>query len=422
MKQGKSKVFYGWFLLVACWLLTACTTGMFVNTMNQFVKPVCEALEITRTQFSITTSCISVAVMVLSPFVGKVFEKFNPRLVVTISGIVMIGGWVGFSFANKIEIIYLMGLIIGIGSAFCGAVVVNVILNNWFHAKKGFVMGFASTGSGFGSTIFNPIAGSLIVAFGYQAAARYMAVIAVLCVLPILVLFVYKPEYKGMLPYGDDIESSSEKPSGAKKAVTMAQSEGMSRNEAVKSGRFWGVCFIAFSMSLGAIGLFSHMTPYFTDMGYEQTQAAAFVSIISLSMAISKVVVGWLNDKLGTYKNFLIIMSISVVGMLSLLFAQTTAVAYVSAVLFGIAFSTTNVFSPLITVHAMGGKDFSNIFGLVSFAIYLGPLFASPFSGMVFDNFGSYRPAVIIYTALYFAALIVGFVVLRHGYSEKEKK
>lgn len=424
MTNTKQRIFYGWFLLVGCWLLTACTTGMFVNTMNQFVKPVCEALDISRTQFSVTTSCISMAVMLISPFVGKVFEKFNPRLVVTLASVVMIGGWFGFSFVKEIELIYLMGILIGVGSGFCGAVVVNIILNNWFRAKKGFVMGFASTGSGFGSTLFNPIAGALITKFGYEVAVRYLGVIAIACVLPIIVLFVYKPEYKGLLPYGEEGKPAGETDPAEDEAVKSAAVEkiGMTRNEAIKSPKFWGVCFIAFSLSLGAIGLFSHMTPYFTDMGYKQTEAALFVSIISLTMAISKIVIGWLNDKLGTFMNFTIIMIISVFGMGSLLLANSRVMAYVAAVGFGIAFATTNVFSPLITVHAMGEKDFSNIFGLVSFAIYVGPLVASPLSGAIYDSVSSYRPAVILYTALYAAALLLGFFVLRKGYGEASAK
>ena len=420
-ENKKTKVFYGWFLLVACWLMTAVVTGMFVNTMNQYVVPVCEALNISRTQFSITNSCVSVAVMALSPFVGQVFSKGKQRLIVTVAALAALTGWLGFSVAGSIEMFYVFGILMGVGSAFSGAVICNIVLNNWFHAKKGFAMGFATTGSGFGSTVFNPIASSLIASYGYQAAVRYMGLIALMCMLPFLILFVYKPEQKGLLPYGDEAGGTAGSAGASdKKSVTMAQNEGMTRAEALRSGKFWGVCFIACSLSLGAIGLFSHMTPYLSDIGYEPVQAAKFISIMSITMAISKVVFGWLNDRIGTFMNFMILMAISVIGMASLLFAQSEAIAYIASFGFGVAFSTTNLLSPLITVHALGGKDFSNIFGLVSFAIYLGPLISSPLSGMIYDHFGNYSIAVIFYTVLYALALVVGFFVLRHGYTEKK--
>lgn len=413
----RNKIFYGWFLLVAVWLLTACTTGMFVNSMTQFQKPVCEAMGITRAQFSLSTSFISFAVMAMSPFVGKIFEKFNPRLVVTAGSVLMLVGWFGLSVVPNIKLFYVMTLLVGLGSSVSGAVVVNIILNNWFHAKKGFAMGFASTGSGFGSMVFNPLGSMLIVNYGYKAAFRGLWVCAVLCLLPILILFVYKPEYKGLLPYGD--EGNSNVQAGNKNAV--AQTEGYTRAEALRNPKFWGVCFVSFALSAGAIGVFSQMAAYFTDIGYEPAQAAAFISMISLSMAISKVFFGWLNDKLGTYKNFLIVTGIGVIGILSLLFADRLIGGYIAAVLFGIAFSATNLLAPLITVYAMGGKDFANIFGLVSFALYIGPIVASPFSAAIYDLHGSYTFAFMVYAALYAAALLIGAIILKNGFANAKR-
>ena len=410
-KRKEEKIFYGWFLLAAVWLLTACSTGMFVNSMTQFQKPVCEAMGITRAQFSLSTSFISIAAMTLSPFVGKIFEKFNPRLIVTIGGLLMLTGWFGFAVVPNIQLFYGMAIIIGIGSGVAGAVVVNIILNNWFHAKKGFAMGFASTGSGFGSMVFNPLGSVLIVNFGYRTAFIGLGICAVLCLLPILLLFVYKPEYKGLSPYG---EGSAD--------VGREEAEGYTRGEALRSPKFWGVCFIAFGLSSGGVGIFSQMAAYFTDIGYSPAHAATFVSIISLSMAVSKVFFGWLNDRLGTYRNFMIITGVSIIGILILFMASNRACAYMAAILFGITLSSTNVMSPLITVHAMGSKDFANIFGLVSFALYIGPIVAPPFSATVYDAMGSYTAAFLTYAGLYVLALAAGAFVLRDGCTAAGKK
>lgn len=406
----RKKIFYGWFLLVAVWLVTACSTGMFVNSMTQFQKPVCEAMNITRAQFSLSASFISIAGMLLAPFVGKIFEKFNPRLVVTLGSLLMLTGWFGFSFVPDITSFYVMAIIIGIGSSVSGAVVVNIILNNWFHAKKGFAMGFASTGSGFGSMVFNPLGSALIVNFGYQAAFRGLGVCAVLCLLPILLLFVYKPEYKGLSPYGESQEDTD-----------TVQEEGCLRAEALRSPRFWGVCFIVFGLSAGGVGIFSQMAAYFTDIGYSAAQAAAFVSMISLSMAISKIFFGWLNDRVGTYKNFMVITGVSIVGIFILFAAPNRALAYLSAILFGVTLSSTNVMTPLITVHAMGSRDFANIFGIVSFFLYVGSIVAPPFSAVVYDTMGSYTFAFFTYAFLYIAALVIGVFALK-GRSAGEKR
>lgn len=415
--KKETKIFYGWLLLISAWLLTACSTGMFINSMTQFQKPVCEAMNITRGQFSLSTSFISLAVMALSPFVGSIFEKFKPKRVVTLGGILMLIGWLGFSFVPNIQLFYVMAILIGIGSSVAGAVVVNIILNNWFHAKKGFAMGFASTGSGFGSMVFNPLGSVLILHFGYQTAFRGLWICALLCILPILILFVYKPEEKGLLPYGDEKKASNEE--STKADLAAVQTEGYTRTQALHTPAFWGVCFISFGLSAGAIGIFSQMASYLTDIGHSPALAATLVSLISLSMAVSKIFFGWLNDKLGTYRNFLIIAAIGIFGIFSLFTAKNVVCAYVSAVLFGISFSATNVMAPLITVYAMGSKDFANIFGLVSFAIYIGPIVASPFSATIYDLNGSYNLAFLCYGILYIAVFLVGLVILKKGFAEK---
>ncbi|MDD5823179.1 MAG: MFS transporter [Firmicutes bacterium] len=420
--KKKNKIFYGWFLLVSVWLLTAVVTGLCVNSFNQFLKPMCEAFNLTRTQFAFANSLISISVCGFSPFVGQVFEKFNPKVVVRCGILAVVCGWIGYSFATSLPMIYASAIVVGFGSNFAGAVVTNIVLNNWFHAKKGFAMGFATTGSGFGSAIFNPLASSLIVASGYQVAIRTLGIIALICMLPTFFLFRYRPEDIGLVAYGDeDPEAAETNAAAAKKKLETSQKGGYTRAQAFKTPKFWAVCIIAFSLSSGAIGIFSHISAYLTDLGYSPEKAATLISTISLSMAGAKIFFGWLNDVIGTYKNFLVLVSIGVVGMYMLLNISNENLAFVTAVLFGIAFACTNLLSPLITVHAMGGKDYGKIFGVVSLWLYAGPILAGLFSGKIFDAFGSYDIAFQIYAALYVLSLVLGAIFLRKPYQEGEE-
>lgn len=415
-----NKIFYGWFLLIAVWLLTAVSTGLFVNSFNQFMKPMCEAFNMSRTEFAFANSLISITICGCSPFVGQIFEKFNPRVVVRVGICIVLLGWMGYSFATGKATLYASAIMIGIGSNLAGAVVTNIVLNNWFHARKGFAMGFATTGSGFGSAVFNPVGSALIVSFGYQAAIRYLGIMALVCMLPVFFLFHYKPEDIGLVPYGDEVEGGEVKTDNKLKART-SQKSGYTRAQAMKTPKFWFLCIMTFFMSAGAIGIFSHISPYLTDLGYSPEKAASLISIISLSMAASKIFFGWLNDKVGTYKNFLIIMTLGVIGMFMLLNMGNQSTAYITAGMFGIAFSCTNLLAPIITVHAMGGKDYGKIFGVVSLSLYAGPILAGLFSGIIFDSTGSYVRAFTIYAAMYVVALIIGGIILRKGYIEGEE-
>ena len=93
-KQGG--IFYGWFLLAAVWLMQAVVVGLFNNCFSQLVVPVTEALGITRTQFSLTSSFAAIAMMVVSPLVGSVYSKGRHKIIIIVSGTLSVLAWIGY--------------------------------------------------------------------------------------------------------------------------------------------------------------------------------------------------------------------------------------------------------------------------------------------------------------------------------------
>lgn len=414
--EHKKKIFYGWFLCLSGTLMLIGGAGIVINSASQFLKPVCEALGVSRGQFSIYLSAVSVASMIFSPLIGKVFERWNPRFVTISGGCFMALMWTCLSFAEDIRLFYVLGFLIGVGSAFCGMVSVNILMNNWFHVSKGTAMGIALTGSGIGSMIFNPVASRLIESFGYQTAYRCMGLCILVCAVPMFILYRYKPQDIGLQPLGLEREDSR----GEEQS---AAAEGIMRAEAVKTVDMWAVCFIIFGLSAGSMGIFTQLAAYFSDIGYEQNTAAGFVSVASFGMAFGKLFFGWLNDRVGTRKNFTLMTSLAVVGILLLFLARTTALTMAGAALFGIAVASPFVLSPQITLFAFGGKDFPNIYGFATFFLFLGPSLAPPLSGAIYDRSGSYAPAFTLYTALLASVLIVGLLLFaKGGYQNKTEQ
>ena len=407
-KQGK--IFYGWLLCLTGTLMLVGGSGIVVNSASQFLKPVCQALGVSRGQFSLYLSMVSVASMVCCPLIGKVFEKWHPKAATIFGGLFMALCWAGLSFATDIRLFYVLGFLIGIGSSLCGMVSVNILMNNWFHAKKGTAMGIALTGTGIGSMIFNPVASSLILSMGYQAAYRVLAVCMLACMLPLFLLYRYRPQEMGLVPLGLERADSGE---GERK--TAPALEGLTRSEAMKLPRLWVLCFVIFGLSASSMGLFNHLMAYFTDIGYEQTTAASMLSVVSLGMMFGKLFFGWLNDKIGTRRNFVLMTALGLSGILLLSVARSEALTLAAAALFGIATASPFVLTPQLTIYFFGNRDFANIYGFVNVFQFLGPTLGPPISGMIFDRSGSYGPAFVLFAALLFAVLAVGTVLLKTG-------
>lgn len=416
--KNQKKIFYGWYLCLTGTLMLAGGSGIVINSANQFLKPVCEALGVSRGQFSLSLSMVSVASMALCPLIGKIFARWNPRFVTIFGGVFTALMWALLSVANDIRLFYVLGLLIGVGTSLCGMVSVNILMNNWFHAKKGTAMGIALTGTGIGSMIFNPVASRLIDLFGYQSAYRILAVCMLLCMLPLFVLYRYRPADIGMAPLG--LEGGASQADGKQKAAV--SSDGMLRSEAIKRPQMWLTCFVVFGLSASAMGLFNHMTAYFTDIGYEKTTAASMVSVISMGMMFGKLFFGWLNDRIGTRKNFALMTALSLLGIVLLAVARNEVMTLAGAVLFGIAVASPFVLTPQLTIYFFGNRDFANIYGFVNVFQFLGPTLGPPISGMIYDRTGSYTVAFVLFTSLLAAVLVVGMLLLSRGqYGEKAK-
>ena len=409
-----SKLHYGWILCFTSCLMLTGGAGIIINAANQFLKPVTEAFGVSRVQFSFYISYISITSMIVSPFIGKIFTKFPPKRVTVFGGLLMVGCWLGLSVVDNFSLFYILGLLIGTGSSLTGMVCVSILMNNWFVERKGTAMGIALTGTGIGSMIFNPVASELIVRFGYQAAYRWLGLICILALLPYMLVFRYQPSEIGLSPVGAENQPQKEKKEEAPVVIT-----GLTRAQAMKRPEFYGICFIAFGLSGACQGLYQHMAAYFTDIGYAQVRAASFISIVGFTLAVGKIGAGWLTDKIGLHKCYILLVGLSTVGIILLNFSAVGPMAILACFLFGFAMAAPFVLSPLLTTFAFGSKDFANIYGTITVFTFLGPILMPPLAGLIYDQLGSYFLAFVVCGVIEAASLLIGAVILKSGGYEK---
>ena len=76
MKKNR-KIFYGWWILIACFFLSGGGVGILINSMGTFIKPVSEALNYSRAKLSLATSLSSFAGMLLYPVWGSYMKNLH---------------------------------------------------------------------------------------------------------------------------------------------------------------------------------------------------------------------------------------------------------------------------------------------------------------------------------------------------------
>src|SRR5207253_2933987 len=134
---------------------------LFVNPINDKYHWGRPAIQVAFTIFVLTETW-------LVPLEGYLVDKFGPKVVGIIAGILVASAWAINSVARSLPMLYLGAVVGGIGAgAVYGACVGNAL--KWFPDRRGLAAGVTAMGFGAGSalTVF-PIA-AMIKSRGYEA-------------------------------------------------------------------------------------------------------------------------------------------------------------------------------------------------------------------------------------------------------------
>jgi MFS family permease len=255
-------------------------------------------------------------------------------------------------------------------------------------------------GSGIGGLIFNPITGYIIVNYGWRSAYQFLSVVIFAIVVPITFFVLkQKPEDIGENPLGEIDEEESEK--------SEDKSYGITLSEAMRTFRFWGISVASVLLSIVGISLMLNISPHLTNAGYSVTFAANIVALTMGALAIGKIILGSLFDKLGLRTATSIAVSFLIIGTVGMIYVTNyiALFAVVAGTGLGTAFYT--IANPIITTKVYGNKDYSSIYGFLTAVIGLGGIISPLIVGFLYDSSGSYFSSYKLMLVLGIAVLVL---------------
>ncbi len=400
--SGRPKVFYGWWIVVGSFLLNFAGIGIIMNCMGVFLKPVTESLGFTRGGFTLYFTIAALAMMVMAPVMGKLLERYNIRIVMTICTTMMAASFTLFSQCRTLTQFYVASVFLGIGSAGSHIIPVSMMITNWFVEKRGLAMGIVFAATGIGGLIFNPLADWIIIHYGWQTAYAVLGIIIGIASIPTAIFIVRaRPSEKGLSPYGGETATTA---GGAE--------EGLTATEAFRTVSFWLLAAVILFIAIANMGVLHHIVPYLTDLGMSSTTAASLMSLHMGMLVLGKVLVGGIADRIGLVKSYVICV-IGLMAAIALLFgAKAFWIAVVFNVLFGLFIAVRTVLPPLMTSASLGPKHFGVIYGFLNIFTTLGTAVGVPMSGFIYDWTKSYYMAFAIYIGLGAVSAVVGVLAL----------
>ena len=408
-KKAPKKFFYGWVIVLCCTLLMAVGTGIFVNCVGIFVKPVCEDLGFERGTFTLYTTITSVLSMLAMLVFGELYRK-KPRrirLYIAIGGLTGCLVFFGYSLSSKLWHFYTLSAIYGCVATTLAGISVTTLVNNWFVDKRGLATGLAFAGSGVSVAIMTPVLTTVVTDYGWRMGYRTMSLVSFIILIPAMLLIRLEPSDKGLLPYGVTPHPSEED----KRSIPVIEQTGLTRAQAVKTSSFYFQSIGIFCLSLAGMGISNHAISYFTDIGYSPLTASTAMSLVMTIMIGAKILLGAVFDKIGSVRSAILTGLCMIASTLSIRFAGAGAfMPYVFSVCFGFGYSTLTVPYSYLIGQNFGTREFSSIYSLICTLGSLGGGIAATLTGMLYDRLGSYYPVWTIYFVL--ACLALTFLFL----------
>jgi OFA family oxalate/formate antiporter-like MFS transporter len=353
--------------------MMAISSPQYVWTL--FTKPLGTALGVTPAALQVTFSLLIVLQTFFSPFQGWLVDRFGPKLLIGVGGVLSGLSWVLASYATSLTMLYLTyGLIGGLGT---GIVYVGVVgqMVGWFPDRRGLAAGVVAAGYGMGAIITTfPIADSL-AAFGYQATLfRYGVIFALLGLAAAMGL---KPA-----PMAASIQATS---------------QGVSTGAMLRSPIFWLMFVMMTLMSTSGLMVTSQMAAFATEFGITKALIWGLAALpLALTVdrftnGLTRPFFGWVSDTIGRENTMCLAFGLE--GIAMALWLATRADPLLFVLLSGVVFfGWGEIFSlfPSTLTDTFGTRNATRNYGCLYMAQGIGAIFGGPMASLLHDATGTW--------------------------------
>ena len=402
---NKTRYFYGWRIVGASLVILAIGLGMFTSTNSIFVKPVCDTLGFSRSQYTMHRTIMALVSAFILPLYGKYIKKFGTRSVLLSGAIVLSIIMFCYSFSSNIWHFYLLSFINGIFYNALSFMVIGILVSQWFEDNKGLAIGIAYSGSGLGGTIMIPVVSRVIELTDWRFAFKFIGIMGVMILIPVILLFIKDtPAKVGLIPY-----TSSKTSKINQNTAPGDQAKNETLKDILVSKKFWLLAIAFFLISAFASATNTHSAPYFSDIGYPLAIVSAVMSIFMLFMTIGKIGLGIIYDRFGAMAGNLCIAICAVTFPISALLSNIPIFPWVYAVSLGIASCGISVPVSILIIKYFDYNNYAMIFSIFTMIMAFGQSISVPVMGLVYDYTGSYRYAWIaffVFSVIILASLI----------------
>ena len=268
------------------------------------------------------------------------------------------------------------GLLIGFGSSATFSPLL-ADMSHWFARRRGIAVAIIASGNYLAGTLWPSVVQHFIETSGWRHTFFGISIFCAATMIPlVLTLRRRAPGEHGHAP------------ASTQQSAVRARPLGLSPQALQNLLIIAGIgCCVAMSMPQ------VHLVAYCGDLGYGAARGAQMLSLLLACGIISRLVFGWISDRIGGLRTLLIGSSMQCFALFLFLPFDGLASLYVIAALFGLFQGGIVPSYAIIIREYFSPKEAGTRIGIVLTATMVGMALGGWMSGVIFDLTGSYRMA-----------------------------
>lgn len=385
-------------LVVLGCLVCQLGAGFFYAT-RALAPDMIDELGWTRAMWSSAMAPMLLVSSIAQAAVGTACIRFGVRAVLLFSLASLLGCFAVLSATVQLWHLYVAMMLLALGNAGIGDVVIGAVITHWFRRGRGIALGIALVGSNLGGVVFVHAIAALSTTGSWRQAALSIGIGGVAVMLPFALGAVRDPRPgETVVGMASDGESQDDAATSDAPSIALAA--------AVRTRAFWILTYVLFCYAFSQLGMADHLMLYLSDLGHSRVEAASYLELALGAGILSKLGAGAIALRLSA-RTALVLNTAMLTASIALLpFADRSGVLPVFGVLFGVSTAARDVLFPLLIAQTFGIRYLAQIYGFIMLAFFpgggLGPLALAA----VRDVLGGYDLAFGASAALNAAAFV----------------
>jgi MFS family permease len=370
------RLFYGWVILAACFLITMVASGTMM-AFGVFITPLSEDMGWSHSAVSFTYALSAIVSGLAILVVGSLEHSHSVRLILLGGTLIHgLGVYMTSTATSVAAFCFWYGVVAALGrSTFF--ISTATLITRWFEQRRGLAMGLTMAGNGLGPFIFSPAMTWLILRWDWQTAFVVMSIVMVVCLTLSCLFLRNHPHEMGLEPYGASPMPVPGPLPGLRPAAPAHHADSVRSlwSSVLRLESFWTLALINFFCCVSHSIPLVHIVGFGQSAGLSAFASAWVLAIMSMTSVIGRIYWGVFADRHGSRLTLMLTLFLQGTLVLWLVNTQDPMLFFLYALVWGFGYGGVGTQYGVVAREVFGARLFSpgysgqNCFAMVGMAV-----------------------------------------------------